>query len=305
MGSSGASAPLRSSWSRRASAPLRSSWSRRASAPLRSSWSRRAGPSATLWVALALALGSPWIGCGAGGARRPHASGRAHRRAPSPPPAATAPAEPPPQARAPLPALPVADERHLPSPASLEAEACFALLDANDVRYHRAPEEGHDALLALDGPIAGVDVAFVGRDRAHALMDCRVAAALLLWAPDLRALGVRGLRHLSVYRRGAVVATTGRPSGHAGALAIDLRYLDFDDGHTLDVLADWGDRTHDAAPCPADRYPDDASPAIRALVCAAVARDAFQTVITPHHNQAHQNHVHLEVVPGVDWRFVH
>ena len=40
-------------------------------------------------------------------------------------------------------------------------------------------------------------------------------------------------------------------------------------------------------------------------MCDAVERDLFQVVITPHHDRAHQNHVHLELVPEVDWSYVH
>jgi hypothetical protein len=308
----------------------------------------------TLFAALALALASPFTGCGAGGcllmpaaSTAPHeahlvatapeatrAEGEAEpparpaRRAETeevtPPVAAADPrlvASPLPSAEAsavaggaqpdaPAPAaaerptLPVPGTSDAPDPASLETSACFAFLDESGVRYRRAPRDGHEDFIALRGPIGGVEVEFVGRNQAHALMDCRVAAALIAWAPDLRAIGVRRLRHLSVYRQGAVVGSTGRPSGHAAGLAIDVRYLDFDDGHTLDVLEDWGDRTHDAEPCPIERYPDDPTPAIRALVCAAVTRGIFRTVITPHHDDPHQNHVHVEVVPGVDWTFV-
>ncbi len=274
-------------------------------------------------------LSSPLFGCGAGGclfapaAPIPRAA-RAQDRAPeaaehpaehsgaAPDPRFLATPSPSPDpapspARVELPDLPVAGTPALPDPASLEADACFALLDQHGVRYRRVRgDEAAEGYLTLDGPIAGIEVEFVGRSAVHARMDCRVAEAILAWAPDLRALGVHRLRHLSIYRPGAVVETTGRPSGHAGALAMDLRYFDFDDGRTLDVLADWGDRTHDADPCPAELYAErDPSPEIRALICAAVERGLFLTVITPHHDDPHQNHVHLEVVPGVDWRFVH
>jgi hypothetical protein len=39
-------------------------------------------------------------------------------------------------------------------------------------------------------------------------------------------------------------------------------------------------------------------------VCEAVERDLFQVVLTPHYDRAHQNHVHLELVPDVEWSFV-
>ncbi len=208
---------------------------------------------------------------------------------------AAAPASP---AATPLPAgAPV------PDPASLSDESCRALLDAHGVRYRRV---GSDELplIVLEGPIGGIEIAFVGRNRVHAQLDCRVAAAILAWAPDLRAASVRRIRHLSIHRPGATVESTGRPSGHSAGLAMDVRYLDLDDGRTLDVLVDWGDRTRDASPCPAEAHASDPSTVIRTLVCGAVARDLFETVITPHHDEPHQNHVHVEVVPDVTWRFV-
>jgi hypothetical protein len=286
-----------------------------------------------LEAALVFALSSPFFGCGAGGClyaspAPPASAARAQDRAPDAPEAraedrssgaapdprflatpspSSSPEPAPTPAHVALPELPVAGTPALPDPASLEPTACFALLDAHGVRYRRARgDDGADGYITLEGPIAGITIEFVGRNAVHARMDCRVAEAILAWAPDLRALGVHRLRHLSIFRPGAVVQTTGRPSGHAGALAMDVRYFDFDDGRTLDVLADWGDRTHDADPCPAELYAErDPSPEIRALVCAAVERGLFRTVITPHHDDPHQNHVHLEVVPGVDWRFIH
>jgi hypothetical protein len=43
---------------------------------------------------------------------------------------------------------------------------------------------------------------------------------------------------------------------------------------------------------------------MRGVICAAVQRDLFQVVLTPHHDAAHANHVHLEIRPGVDWTYV-
>jgi hypothetical protein len=36
---------------------------------------------------------------------------------------------------------------------------------------------------------------------------------------------------------------------------------------------------------------------MRQLVCEAAARGLFQVVVTPHYNDAHGNHVHLEIDP--------
>jgi hypothetical protein len=53
------------------------------------------------------------------------------------------------------------------------------------------------------------------------------------------------------------------------------------------------------------RSEDEKGKLLRKVVCDAVERDLFQVVITPHHDRAHQNHVHLELVPEVDWSYVH
>jgi hypothetical protein len=43
---------------------------------------------------------------------------------------------------------------------------------------------------------------------------------------------------------------------------------------------------------------------MRGVVCDAVARGLFDVVLTPHHDDAHGNHVHLEVKPDVNWTYV-
>jgi hypothetical protein len=43
---------------------------------------------------------------------------------------------------------------------------------------------------------------------------------------------------------------------------------------------------------------------MRKLVCDAARAGLFQTVITPHYNDAHRDHVHLEIDPGDDGHFI-
>lgn len=191
--------------------------------------------------------------------------------------------------------------------ADLGSPACLRVLRSQRVEFerYRGDASGVRDPVLLRGPLGGVEVEYEGRREQHAVLDCRLVVALLRWAPVLRAAHVAAIRHISVYRGGAVVGHSSRPSGHAAGLAIDVRYLRLDDGTELDVLTDWGDRTRDAPPC--DAYPDEPaqSAMLRSIVCQAVAQDLFQTVVTPHHNAEHQNHVHLEVVPDVDWTWVH
>jgi hypothetical protein len=110
---------------------------------------------------------------------------------------------------------------------------------------------------------------------------------------------------VSIYRPSARVRGTRRVSGHAHALAIDALAFVLDDGRRLPVLGGWNEPTRGVDPCATHEEDDDATARMRGAVCAAVQRDLFQVVLTPHHDAAHANHVHLEVRPGVSWTYVH
>ena len=183
--------------------------------------------------------------------------------------------------------------------ASMTAEQCMARLSALGVAFEAVPDvPGVQAPVHLRGPIAGIAI----EGRAEVL-DCRLALALASWSSALRARGVRALRSLSVHRPGAHVAGSRRVSGHAHALAIDVGALELDDETTIDVLGGWEARAAGADPC-GEHAESERSALLRSAVCAAVEADLFQIVLTPHHDRAHQNHVHLELVPDVPWSYV-
>lgn len=199
-----------------------------------------------------------------------------------------------------------------PSPAgraiaNLDAAACHRLLEARGVPFQGlSPEEarGVGIPIRLTGELDGIVVSHRGGSELHEIVDCRLAVAILEWAPLLREAGITALRHYSIYRPGAQVARSGRVSGHAHGMAIDLGRIERD-GEQLAVLDGWESRERGADPCVGPFEESEASARLRAVVCQAVERDLFQVVLTPHHDRAHQNHVHLEVRPGVDWSYVH
>jgi hypothetical protein len=135
-------------------------------------------------------------------------------------------------------------------------------------------------------------------------MDCRLAIALLGWAPALRAAGFDHIEHASIYRPGARVRATGEPSGHDGAVAIDAFFFIRPDGSRLEVERDWEDKTIGGAVCPPRDDEPEAQHVLRTLVCDAIAADLFQVVVTPHGDRRHRNHVHFEIRPDVDWTHV-
>ena len=186
--------------------------------------------------------------------------------------------------------------------ATLEPAACIARVRALRLPVEFTAHEDVDAAVIPNGPIAGISLDFNGQRRLSRIMDCRLLLAIHAWAPRLRALGVRRIRHLSALRPNARVQTTGRRSGHATALAFDPRFFVFDDGHSFDVLEDWDNRERGANMCE-PKAESEASAQIRSAVCAAIAGELFQVVVSPHHNDAHQNHLHLEIVPGAPWQW--
>lgn len=187
--------------------------------------------------------------------------------------------------------------------ASIDAATCARRLVRAHVEHTEVEVLPEGTRIALRAGLAGFPVSFVGRDRTHAEMDCRLALALLDWVPTLRAAGITGLRHLSAFRRGAVNAQTGRTSGHASGRAIDVRYFDRADGSTWDVTVDWGTRELGAPPCGTEQSGPMESTPLRRLVCDAVRARRFQVVVTPNRDDDHADHVHLELVPEVTWTY--
>lgn len=157
--------------------------------------------------------------------------------------------------------------------------------------------------IRLTSPIGGVEIIARNDSKLHALIDCRLAQQLLAWAPSLRAAGVTGIEHYSVYRPGARTPR-GRRSGHASGLAIDVAAYRTQDGRTIEVLTDWEERGRGDQPCP--RRPHEAwgSRVLRGTVCSAIELSLFHVILTPHHDKAHQNHVHLEIKPDTNWTYV-
>ncbi len=192
--------------------------------------------------------------------------------------------------------------------AELPAGECRRLLRNASVRFDPLTRKEAPAIaepVTLRSSLLGVQFEPANGMAKNGTVDCRLAVALLAWAPILRDAGVVRVEHFSTYRPGARVRGTGKVSGHAHAMAIDAARFELRDGRVLVVDEDWDEREHGGAPCPVRRSENDAGRVLRQVVCRAVERDLFQVVITPHHDRAHQNHVHLEVVPEVDWSFVH
>ena len=192
--------------------------------------------------------------------------------------------------------------------ASLTFRECRRLLERERVAFEAVPDDAAPHVyepVYLLSPLSGVSFGPKSGISERGMVDCRLAVALLAWAPILHDAGVVRVEHYSTYRPGARIARSSRPSGHSRAMAIDAARFHLADGRVLDVDADWDERERGGDPCGKRRREDASGSLLRRVVCGAVEQQLFQVVLTPHHDRAHQNHVHLEVVPGVDWSYIH
>ena len=215
-------------------------------------------------------------------------------------------------------------------PSEVGPRRCLRLLRRTGARFEQVSGRRANVRTPLRALVlpGGIPVTFQGHRRRRALhevIDCRLALALAYWAPVLQAEGVTHLEHFSVYRPHARVASTGRPSGHAAALAVDAAIFHLDPAHvaasappdesddeaaapdedpTLEVMRDWSDKRIGAPACDARAEEPAEQAALRRMVCAAWAAELFEIVITPHGNADHDNHVHLELRPGVSWHLL-
>ncbi|HEX5658465.1 MAG TPA: extensin family protein [Polyangiales bacterium] len=189
----------------------------------------------------------------------------------------------------------------------LSARECTRLLQSASVRFDPISKQQTPAIrspIELHSSVLGVQFAPANGMAKYGYVDCRLAVALLAWAPILRDAGVTKVEHYSTFRPGARVRGSGKVSGHAHALAIDAARFHLTDGRVIVVLNDWDERERGGAPCPVRASEDREGRILRSVVCRAVERDLFQVVLTPHHDRDHQNHVHMELVPDIAWSYV-
>lgn len=166
------------------------------------------------------------------------------------------------------------------------------------------PPEGVPFPVRLTSTLLGVVIgAHGGHGRPRPIVgDCRLILALAHWARVLRDAGISRIGHLSLYRPGHCGDP---PSGHCTALAIDVAHFVFDDGTDFDVGRDWVDRTRGASPCGERAGEPAVMTTVRRVICAASDPAMLNVILTPHYDDDHQNHVHLEVRPGMTGLVVH
>lgn len=215
------------------------------------------------------------------------------------------PLPPPPAARPRAPAPPQDLGGRWPDATRIAAwtpRACHAWLQRYDVPFRplsRAEAPEVEQPIRLTGPLAGIRFVIPwSRDPSadhHAIWDCRLAAAMIPLAQWLSRHGVTEVQYFSVLRRGAIVRRRPR-SQHNVGLAIDvLGFVRNTEG--VEVVEEHYPRGEIRA-CPPPNFRSEPANLYARLVCVAHRAGLLHTILTPDHDHAHRNHLHLDLETG-------
>jgi hypothetical protein len=198
------------------------------------------------------------------------------------------------------------------------AEECVRLLSptGDEIELSKPIRDGQcgTPVPVIVKRVAGVELS------PSALVNCRVAAKLHQWmkqtvqptAQELLGAPIRRIVTASAYMcRQRIGTTAGRPSEHSFANALDISAFVTADGRSIEILTGWGQTTRDRQaqansdkPAGGDARPlHDAGPADRTDTAEGQflrrmhegACGIFSTVLGPEANEAHRNHLHLDL----------
>lgn len=191
--------------------------------------------------------------------------------------------------------------------ANLSSQQCREELRKRGVTFEvpsfQTPDVETPVLLA--GPIESVEIGprWPKVSRVQEVMDCRLALALVGLARIAGAQGIRKILYYSIYRP----APAGKPrrggSQHRRGMAIDIGWLELDNGERVSVLESYP-RRNKKPPCDEVKVGQQGR-GLQRFVCQAHAEKLFQVMLTPNANPAHHNHFHFDLVSGVRWYIFH
>jgi hypothetical protein len=198
--------------------------------------------------------------------------------------------------------------------ANLENDAAFAELDRRRVPYKRVTDRipGVRAPIRLAGKMHGVWIHSVLPEEERAttpfeILDARLALALDDFCRILSHHDVVEVVHFTMYRPAADKREdpNGPQTRHPGGMAIDVGALKKANGDWLAVGPHWpaliGAQTcgHGARKLVSRRGRE-----LVSILCETSDQRVFHYMLSPHFNDEHHDHFHLEIKPGVKWFLV-
>lgn len=176
--------------------------------------------------------------------------------------------------------------------SSAAADPCTDELSARQVAWKKAARPGVANAVEITGPLGGVTVAASD----HVLViDCSLAVSLAEAGRYLVALGVDHVTFSSAYARRNVRGTN-RPSKHSFGLAIDVHTFAGPDLGSLRIDRDYEQGLGDTVDCVGLPLTQGGA-VLKVLQCQLVRSGLFHLVLSPDYDDAHHDHLHLEVKP--------
>lgn len=213
-----------------------------------------------------------------------------------------------------IPPAPEAEDTPAFRVANLSNAEAFAELDRRRVPYRRESGSvpGVRAPIRLAGPIRGVHIhsSLPEEERAQTqfeILDARLAIALDELCAILVVHDVVELVHFTMYRpAGTSPADPGHPqTRHPGGMAIDLGAVRKRNGDWLSVGPHW-EASIGSKSCGSDgrKLKPRRGRELISILCEAADQRIFHYMLSPHFDENHNDHLHLEIKPGVRWFLV-
>ncbi len=179
------------------------------------------------------------------------------------------------------------------SPAACRAQVAKLGLP---VKRDRRPTPGVATALRFTGPLSGVTFLTAGWKSPFGVMDCRLVLAFAEMAKVLTRYDITEVHCGTIYRRNSKLASR-KLSQHAHGLAADIVAFKLADGRLLNVERDFAGELGAPVCGPDSSLSDLREQALilRNLLCDLAREGVFHYMLTPNYDQAHHDHVHLDI----------
>ena len=171
-----------------------------------------------------------------------------------------------------------------------DAKSCYLALGKGGIKYTPVPDEETSKDFCEKENRVTLNQSLYPYSSA-VTSNCALTVALAIWeehvlkpaAQDLLNTGIAKISHYGIYScRRVNNSSSGRPSQHASANAIDISGFTMADGSTVSIVRDWGKDTPKA----------DFLKSVHRKSCSV-----FKGVLGPNYNAAHRDHFHLDLGP--------
>jgi hypothetical protein len=145
----------------------------------------------------------------------------------------------------------------------------------------------------LYSPVNGIDYRYISSESpAPILVSCSLAVALHKFGDLLQVMDAAEVAHIGTYNC-RVISGTDTLSEHAFGRAIDLGAFTLEGGQYISVFEHW----EDGVPEPVTFE----GQWLKELTDQRHDLGIFNIILTPEYNEAHDNHIHVDLTPDADF----